>query len=483
MDKQEVQNIVQQGESYYTEFKETLNKDIVQEFVAFANASGGKILLGISDDGTITGFSFDNRVKSQIQDMAANCDPPVTVIPDAFDDGIVIYVWEGDHKPHRCTKGFFLRQGANSQKLTTDEIVDFIQKEGRVRFDARIRKDIDFQEYFDGEIYQQYLKEAGLTNVQQEPEVLLSNIGAVKPDDKRYSFTNAGLLFFTRQVTSFLPQAAVQCASYKGREKVDILDRKFLDNDLITNIHEAMLFLERHLNKGAIIEGMKREDALEIPEVALREAIVNAVTHRDYFEEGAYVTIEVFQDRVEIANPGGLPGGFSSDELGNRSLARNPVIAEILLRTSYIERLGTGINRIRTEMVEAGLPAPVFTYNNFFSITFRRAIGDIKEAEKTSQSGFKKDDAVSDTVNDTVGDTVNDTVNDTVKLRLANMIRLLYQEPGLRSNAIAERLGVTEVTVRRDMQKLQSLVEFQGPPKTGGYYLTEKMWAKLGKHS
>ncbi len=276
--------------------------------------------------------------------------------------------------------------------------------------------------------------------------------------------------------------------AYKGLEKVDILDRKILRNDLITNIRETMLFLERHLNKGAVIKGIRRQDELEIPETALREAVVNSVMHRDYFEEGAQTTIEVFKNRVEISSPGGLPAGLSETEFGKKSLTRNPVIAEILLRTSFIEKLGTGINRIRREVKSALLPPPEFVFNTFFTITFKRSSWEpitateapsIKPSYSAPYDNKKGQTALNDTINDTISDTINDTINDIIKTRLVKIIKLLLREPGLKSNELADRCKVKQVTIKRDLQKLRFLIEYRGSKKSGGYYISDQLMEKL----
>ena len=131
------------------------------------------------------------------------------------------------------------------------------------------------------------------------------------------------------------------------------------------------------------------------------------------------------------------------------------------MRTPYIERLGTGINHIRQEVENAGLPTPQFTYNNFFSITFKRAIG----ALITSNSLLSKDDAL----------------NDAVKTRLIELVKAVGSVPGMKKKDLAERFKVAPVTIERDLKKIQSLVEFQGPQKTGGYYLTTYMKEQLKK--
>ena len=162
------------------------------------------------------------------------------------------------------------------------------------------------------------------------------------------------------------------CVVYKGNNKVDIIDKKTFDFHLVDNIDESLAFLKRHLNISYQITGKRRTEKLEVPEVALREAVVNAVAHRDYFEKGAIVMIEIFNNRVEISNPGGLPKGLSEADFGKRTLARNPLIASLLHRVGYIEKLGTGIQRIKAATESAGLPPPEFEFNNFFTVVFRK---------------------------------------------------------------------------------------------------------------
>ena len=132
------------------------------------------------------------------------------------------------------------------------------------------------------------------------------------------------------------------------------------------------MFVKRHTNIEYKIENLRREEIPEIPDIALREATINAVCHRDYFEKGANVMIEIFDDRVEISNPGGLPSGLDAKEFGTKSVVRNPVIASLLNRADYIEQIGTGINRIKNAVKEHGQGSVEFYYNNFFTVTFTR---------------------------------------------------------------------------------------------------------------
>ncbi len=132
----------------------------------------------------------------------------------------------------------------------------------------------------------------------------------------------------------------------------------------------------------------RRKEVLELPEVALREAMVNAVCHRDYLEEGAQVMVEVFDDRVEIYNPGGLPKGLPEKDFGRRSVCRNPNIAGLLLRCDYIEKMGSGIERIHYALEKENCPGVKIHYNTMFTLEFPRPTY-VKEQE-ISQNASEK---------------------------------------------------------------------------------------------
>ncbi|MFL5743490.1 MAG: ATP-binding protein, partial [Niastella sp.] len=140
----------------------------------------------------------------------------------------------------------------------------------------------------------------------------------------------------------------------------------------LSNIDQAMAFLERHLNLSYHIKDIRRTDILEIPKEVLREGLINAVAHRDYFERGANVVVEIFDNRVEISNPGGLSKGLRPENFGKHSFTRNPLIAGLLHRCKYIEKAGTGIQRMRDGMKGVGLPEPTFEFSSFFTVTFLR---------------------------------------------------------------------------------------------------------------
>jgi ATP-dependent DNA helicase RecG len=146
---------------------------------AFANASGGRIFIGITDNNQIVGCDTSNKAISQIEDMAASCDPKVAINIEKLSahNILVIHIPEGANRPHRCNKGFFLRNGANSQKMHTSDITEFIQAEGKIRFDQQLRLDIDWQEALDQNRLNHFLQLADIS-YPIDNEKLLLNLGA-----------------------------------------------------------------------------------------------------------------------------------------------------------------------------------------------------------------------------------------------------------------------------------------------------------------
>lgn len=447
MSEQELQQLIAQGEGYFTEFKRRLNSDFKKEIVSFANASGGKVLLGVNDDGTIPGINTDNDLRSQIQTAAQSCDPPVRIDLEVNGNVLIVHVPEGDRKPYRSTEGFYLRVGPNAQKMTTEQIRDFMEAEGRVRFDEVVRKDVNYRSTVSESLIDRFLAMSGIKNAFQNREHILHSLGVVKWIDNKTYFNNAGILFFTERPGFLHPQATITCVSYAGTEKVDILDRKDFDQDLITSVESAMAFMKRHLNVAAEIKGLQRTDKLELPEVALREALVNAVAHRSYLETGARVMVEVFADKVVISSPGGLPKGLQWKDFGKYSMARNPLLADLFLRVKLIERLGTGVNRIKAALKAAELPEADFHSDGFFAVTMLRTNGG----------------AIGGTMGGTIGGQIGGPIGGPIGGQISadltdaqqRVLDLIVADTGISRTKLAEVLKINPSAVQKHIDALK----------------------------
>jgi ATP-dependent DNA helicase RecG len=361
--------LLQEGEGTTLEFKESLSSSFAREIVALANTIGGRILLGVRDDGSIAGIDDSNVLRARIQDVARNCDPPVTVTVQPVDRVIVVQVRESASKPVQCSDGFFWRQGAVSQKLTREEIRELFRGEGAIRFDLAPCPAFRYPEDFDRQKYDAWLRLSGITGGQPVEEVLV-NLEVAERSGATFLFRNAGVLFFAKNVRRFFNQAYVTCLLSKGVDKVHVLDRKDFDGGIVADIEDAIRFVERNTRTAWRIESLKRENIPEYPVNALREALTNAVMHRDWFLDGANVFVEIYTDRIEISSPGGLPKGMKLADLGHKSVRRNALIADMLHRIGFIEKAGTGIERIRKEARDQGCPEPRFAETGFVTATF-----------------------------------------------------------------------------------------------------------------
>lgn len=265
-----------------------------------------------------------------------------------------------------------MRQGPNSQKLTTvEEMRNFFQQAEKIYFDEASCKEIDITKDIPKENIDTFRFEAGLVNKTSDEQVfsnlkLISNDGYLK---------NGAVLFFAKEPERFFEKAVIRCVAFDGLDKRYIIDDKIMGGTLFQQYHQSMLWLKSKLNVRYDIEsegGKARKELWEIPETVFKEAIINSLAHRDYYDKGGRITIELFNDRVEITNPGGLVSSITKNEFGKKSSSRNPLIFGLFERMRLVEQIGSGISRMRDLMEEEGLTPPEFNTDGMFTVIFRR---------------------------------------------------------------------------------------------------------------
>ena len=385
----EIKSLIASGEGYNVEFKKSIPskvKEITEEICAFANASGGALLIGVDDNNVIQGVSFNNAKHSALQNSINEITPVLhceiyTIQIDAKDI-VVIEVPSGANKPYVLSGAIYVRQGPNSQKLTTvEEMRDFFQQADRIYFDEAPCKEIDLVKDIPDKNIDQFKGLAGLSSTVSNEQVfnnlkLVTNEGFLK---------NGATLFFAQNPEHFFEKAVIRCVAFDGIDKRYIVDDQTMSGTLYRQFLQAMVWIKSKLNIRYDIEGegsQPRKEIWEIPETVFKEAIINALAHRDYYDKGARITIEVFNDRVEISNPGGLISGIPKNEFGKRSLSRNPLIFGLFERIRMVEQIGSGISRMRDLMIEADLTEPEFNTEGIFTVTVRRPFDFNKWVDK-----------------------------------------------------------------------------------------------------
>ncbi len=371
MNKQDLNNLIALGEGFTAEFKRAGTSNLGREICAFANATGGVILIGVTDQGEIVGVIDHNRLKSEVQAIARSADPPISVVVESVGEVLCVIVPEQHSNPYSFGGKFFLREGATSQQMSRDEIREFFFKEGLIHFDETVCPEYELGKDLTPAIWSRFATLANIpTNMEREPA--LRNLHLVK--DGR--MTHAGAWLMCDDITRYTLRAGVTCAFFRGTTNVHILDRRDFTGDLYSIYEDCMAYMQSRLNTALIPNARGRDERLELPEEALREALVNAIAHRDY-RSTANVQVHIYHDRLEIITPGGLPAGMKEEDLGHRSVPRNPLLFSLFYRMNLVEKIGSGIQRIRDLCRGYGVAEPRFEVSeHWLTVVFPRATDD-----------------------------------------------------------------------------------------------------------
>ena len=360
-------NLTALGEGFTVEFKRSLPSNLGAEICAFANATGGVILLGVTDDGEIVGIGNHNKLKSQVQTTARSADPPIAVEVESLRNVLGVTVPEQHGKPYSFGGRFYIREGANCQQMARDEIREFFYKEGLIRFDQTLCRRFDLRRDLTPDVWSRFAARARVPH-SMEPLTALENLHLVRDGQMTY----AGAWLLADDITRYSLSAGVTCALLRGVTKTHILDLKNFTGDLYSIYEDTIAYAEAKLNTALIPHIRGRDERLELPEDAIREALVNAIAHRDY-RSTANVQMYVFHDRLEIVTPGGLPAGMREEDLGIKSVPRNRLLFGMFHRMGMVEQIGSGIRRIRQECRDYGVEEPVIEVSeNWVTTTFRR---------------------------------------------------------------------------------------------------------------
>jgi ATP-dependent DNA helicase RecG len=457
MTLKELDKLIRIGEGFALEFKLTPSH-LGREICAFANASGGRILVGVDDLGHITGLKNLNRTKSEIQSIARNIDPPVLLDFETVENILVVTVPNGPNKPYSANGIFYIREAANTQQMKRDEIREFFFREGLIRFDEQPCRNFDMRRDFDSRKYRDFVQITAIPSGLRKEDVL-RNLKVLTDQ----GMTNAGALLFGKKVSQFFLQASLTCALFQGTSKSKVLDHAVYQGSITENYQSALSYLMSHLNTEYVIKGGPREEILELPEEALREALLNALAHRDY-RSTSDIQVHIFRDRVEISNPGGLVSGLKIKDLGRVSRPRNLLLFSLMARMELVEHIGSGIKRIRDAMAAYGLDPPLIEANfDWFAVTFQR---------KGFQDAIEKPSRVQSKAGQ--GGGVNEGIREGVSEGIETLFEFIRKAPGLRAPQLAEILKVPVKTLEKRLYQLKKNkeIEFKGSTKFGGY------WAK-----
>ncbi|NLF01067.1 MAG: transcriptional regulator [Anaerolineales bacterium] len=342
---------------------------LAETLVAFANADGGTLIIGADETGTITREVYADDLEMALQNALRQCRPPVDVRwhQAAADEGMA-YAVVVNRSPelHSLSDGrVLIRTGSRNRPLSGDEVRQLAATKSTGDYEQEPAPGAR-REDFDEEIVQEFVEKWGQRSHRMPPAAvddLLVEIGAL---DKEGHPTVAGVLLFARNPRAFLPQSGLTFVKFLGREprgeagQPGYGRREEIGGPLARVIKRTWDLLGEEMRTGAVVTGLERRERSEYPIAAVREALVNAVAHRDYRLGGRRVEIRMFSDRMEITSPGGLPGFITVDNILEEHFSRNPRIVSALYYWGYSEELGLGVDLMFEEMVQAGHPPPKF---------------------------------------------------------------------------------------------------------------------------
>ncbi|MEG1825165.1 MAG: ATP-binding protein [Cloacibacillus sp.] len=464
------------GESKNIEFKSVLpqkSERYVKSIIAFANTSGGKLIIGI-DDETRDVIGVDKESVFEIMDSIANvvsdcCEPQI--VPDiTFQtiDGksiVVVDISPGANRPYYLKssgkeRGTYIRLGSTSRLAEAVKIKELEIEGAKCSWDEQICVGYTVtHEAVEGLCKD--IKEHMLNAVSSEeekriiPDVTkeqLLNWKILKKTETELLATNAFVLL----TSNYFRFAKVQCALFKGTDRDVFIDKKECSGPLYEQIELAYQFVLRHINRGSEIEGLIRKDRYELPVAAIREMIVNAQCHRNFMDDSC-VQVALYDDRLEITSPGMLYGGLTLEvAMSGRSKIRNRAVAEIFSRMELIEAWGTGIQRILKRAEEYGLPRPEFLEigDTFRAVLYRKNYK--KPIERADKKPIKKAD------------------KKPIKQERQDLVLAYVKNNGRISNKEArEILPLAESTTKRILRQMveEGLLEEQGDKKSRVYML------------
>ena len=360
--------ILKRNEDKTLEFKRNLSAPdgTLKTVVAFANTAGGTLLLGVENRsrdvrGVDSPLDLEERVANLISDrIAPRLVPEIDILPWRDTQVLAIRVHPSPSRPHYIARegrdrGVYVRVGSTNRRADSDLIEELGRFARREVFDEQPMPELDSEEIDFRAASESFAPVRKLARRDLETlRILTDHQGRKVP-------TVGGIILFGKERERYFPDAWIQAGRFGGINKSNIIDSAEIHTFPARAVEEAVSFVQKHMLHGVEIGAVRRAENWSLPPVAIREAIINAVAHTDYAQRGAPLRISIFDDRLEVENPGLLPFGLTIEDLTDGvSKLRNRVIGRVFHTLGLIEQWGSGIQRMTSACSDAGLAVPEF---------------------------------------------------------------------------------------------------------------------------
>ncbi|NCT57496.1 MAG: hypothetical protein GW760_07320 [Legionella sp.] len=370
----------QLGEGNTLEYKRNTDAldSILKSVSAFANTAGGIILIGIEDNGTIVGVSDIGKIQEQLSNSILNRIKPQLIpeitVTDINNKSVISVQIEHEPGPYYLgdkgeAKGVYIRVG-NSNRLAGPEVIAEIKRSNNYSsFDKAPCGDVTETGLDKALIKSIYASRGRAIDTSK-----LISLGVLTKKGRRIVATHGGVILFGLPEIreTYCPYAEVRCARFKGTSRSEFIDRLNIEGGILAAIDEVPKFIRRNTKMAGKFGSMRRRDIPEYPVEGIREAITNAIAHANYEVTGSRIFIAIYDDRLEIQNPGIMMPGMSIEQFkAGVSRIRNPVIAKTLGQLELIEEWGSGYKRIQNACEQGGYPLPEWEeFGSALRVTF-----------------------------------------------------------------------------------------------------------------
>lgn len=354
---------------------------LAETIVAFANADGGSIYIGVTEEGKPTSGLYPDEFNEIVQQAGARCRPPIPLKWEQIEsEGAFVFVSRVQRSPeiHTLDDGRVLvRTGPKNRVLSGTQIQQLSNSRSSGEYEADPVPGAT-RDSFDDDVLREFVeaweKRQGrpLTRPLND---LLTEMGCLHPDGRP---SVAGILLFCKNPQAFITRSGLVFVRFEGTQvrkpdgEAGYGRRVEITGPLPKIIKRTWDIIQEEIRIGAVVRGLERKEQWLYPPGALREALVNAVAHRDYRLRGRPIEVRMFSDRMEISSPGSLPGYITVDNIVEEHFSRNPRIVSGLYQWGYIEELGLGVDLMIEDMVNAGHPPPEFRATEFsFTVIFK----------------------------------------------------------------------------------------------------------------
>jgi len=437
-------------ESQNIEWKESWRDEYLKTICGFANASGGVLDVGRNDDGAIVGIADARKLMEDLPNKLRNA---MGIIADIDlksenDNRYISLAVKPYPYPISYHGKYYYRSGSTTQELTDNALDEFMLRKQGKTWDGVPIPHVKVSD-FESDAFKIFRKKAIESTRLTEKDLQITDealLDALQLTEGSY-IKRAAILLFHQEPEKWVPGAYVKIGKFAT--DADLIYQHEIHGSLISMPDKVMEVIYLNYFKGIIsYNGIQRVESFPVPHAAFREAITNAIVHRDY-STGIPVQIKVFDDKVIIYNDGRLPENWTVNDLlsTHRSEPYNPMIASTFFRSGMIESWGRGIEKITNTCREAGKPDPAFEfrYNREFSVT------------------FYSDDSI--TTNITANDTTKFASNETQ----SSIINLMKTNPRITVKTISGELGISERNIKSNIKILRDaqIIERAGATKNG----------------